>query len=218
MPSSDSTVIKAKNVKLLRGRAISRAVCSDESEGGTEERPPQYKKTAREHEQDKWSQIIETVKKESYEKGFADGTASQKQEVASSVAAMAAAVKEVRTLKKRFYAENEKELLDLVLAVAGKVIHKEVIADRGVVLAVLRDAVKKVADEAGLKVRLNPDDLKFITEMKKDILNENEIFRNAVFEGDETIRRGGVLLETEHLAVHVTPEQQLDKIREAFKI
>jgi flagellar assembly protein FliH len=217
MPSSD-TIIKAKNVKLLREHPDPVSLIAEKTAGKGNAPLSRPGVTGAEQEQGKLRKLISSVKKETYEKGFAEGMEFRKQELLASVAAMAAAVAEIKTLKKQFYAENEKEVLELALAVAQKVIHTEVRTSREVVLAVLRDAVKKVADENGLKVRLNPEDLRFIMEMKQDLLQENVVFKNAVFEGDAGIKRGGVVLGTDHLEVDARLEQQFDKIKEALKI
>ncbi|MCK9362247.1 MAG: flagellar assembly protein FliH [Syntrophales bacterium] len=218
MPSSD-TVIKAKNVKLLKGRPNSAALTSENREDRQSgSRSSQSGLKSLGPEQEKWVKIIDTVKKEAYEKGFAEGEKLRKKELLDAVVAMSAAVKEIGTLKKKFYEENEKDVLQLALAVARKVIHTEVSASSDVVLSVLKDAVKEIANEKGLKVRLNPDDLRVIMELKNDLFQENAAFKNAVFEGDAGIKRGGVALETEHLEVDARLEKQLDKIKESFKI
>lgn len=219
MPSSD-TIIKAKNVRLLRGTPDVSSLISENRVLKEKGRLSQPGVNVPGAEQEKWLKIVNTVKKEAYEKGFADGVELKRKELFNAVAAMSAAVKEIGALKKKFYAENEKEVLQLALAVARKVIHTEVSAGAGsdVVLAVLRDAVKEIANEDGLKVRLNPDDLRFIMEIRNELSKENAAFKNAVFESDPGIKKGGVVLETEHLEVDANLDHQFDKLRESFRI
>lgn len=217
MPSSNA-IIKAENVKLLRPNSTS-APPPDVRNAGSRDGNGSVGNAAspRNDEQLKWSKISSALKKESYEKGFAEGLEFRKKEFLSSIAAITAAITEIRTLKKRHYAEKENEILDLVLAVARKVIHTETTSNRNVALGILREAVKNINDEGGLKIHLHPDDLRFIMEMKSELLKENEIFKNAVFESDAGLERGGVLLETEHLEVDARLDHQFEKIKEAFK-
>lgn len=217
MPSSNA-IIKAENVKLLRSHATSAPLPDGKNTGSGKEAGSEGKETTFQNdEQSKWLQASSALKKESYEKGFTEGLEFRKKEFIAAIAAMNSAVTELQTLKKRHYAENENEILDLVLAVARKVIHTEAAINRNVALEILREAVKNINDEGGLRVHLHPDDLRFIMEMKKELLKENEIFNNAVFESDPGLERGGVLLETEHLEVDARLDHQFEKIKEAFK-
>jgi flagellar assembly protein FliH len=218
MPSSNA-IIKAENVKLLRSYSTSAPLPDVKNTGSSRKTTGSEGKgtTHQNEEQSKWLQISSAFKKESYEKGFAEGLEFRKKEFVAAIAAMTAAVTELRTLKKKHYAEKENEILDLVLAVARKVIHTETTINRNVALEILREAVKNINDEGGLKVHLHPDDLRFVMEMKKELLKENEIFNNAVFESDAGLERGGVLLETEHLEVDARLDHQFEKIKEVFK-
>lgn len=217
MPSSNA-IIKAENVKLMRQNSPSAPPPDVRNNAGRQGGGSVGNEAiSRNDEQSKWLKITSTIKKESYEKGFAEGLEFRKKEFLAVVAAMTAAVTEIRTLKKKHYAEKENEMLDLVLAVARKVIHTETTINKNVALEILRETVKNINDEGVLKVHLHPEDLRFIMEMKNELLKENEIFKNAVFESDAGLERGGVLLETEHLEVDARLDHQFEKIKEAFK-
>jgi flagellar assembly protein FliH len=217
MPSSNA-IIKAKNVKILRENSDAGLTVAGDKGGTVGNVRPKSVMTAHEKDQQKQMKIVEEAKREAFEKGIVEGRNSREREIVSAMTAMSAVIAEIGASKKKFYLENEKEMLELVLAIARKVIHTEVSAGKDVVLAVLREAVKKVADESNLKVLLNPEDLSFITEMKQTLLQENALFKNAAFEGDESIKKGGVLLETAHLEVDARIEQQFEKIRESLKM
>ena len=90
MPSSD-TIIKAKNVKLLRENPDPVSQVSENRVKKGEVPLPHSGMTAHEQEQGKLRKIINTIKKEAYEKGFAEGVEFRKQELLASVAAMSAA-------------------------------------------------------------------------------------------------------------------------------
>jgi flagellar assembly protein FliH len=217
MPSS-STIIKAKNVKLLSNNhesALSAADAKGRSLGDVRTKSAM---TAQEKDEQRWLEVVDEAKKGAYENGILEGRKLREREFVSAITAIYTAIEEIGTFKKKFYLENEEEMLELAIAIARKVIHTEVKESRDVVLAVLREAVKKITDENGLKVRLNPEDLRFIVEMKQELLQESNLFENAVFDGDAGIKKGGVVLETDHLEVDARLEQQLDKIKKSFKM
>ena len=68
-----------------------------------------------------------------------------------------------------------------------------------------------------MKIRLNPDDLRFITEMKPDFLQGISGLKNTIFQEDASIKRGGVILETISGEVDARLEQQLTEIKKTFK-
>ncbi len=218
MPLSDS-VIKARDVRLLRESHDHSVANLDSGRNGRNDDSSRLAAIALlQQEKEHLLKSIDTAKQEAYEKGFQEGLEHKRQDLLSAISAISAAVEEVTTFKQRFYDENEQDVLDLVLAVAEKVIHTELTVNRSIALAILKDSVKKVAEEDGLRIRLNPEDFEFVMEMKKHLAPENNVFKKAVFESDSSVRRGGVLLETEHLEVDARLEQQFEKVKESLKM
>jgi len=119
-------------------------------------------------------------------------------------------IRELKVLKQEFLEGSEKEIIDLVFSIAGSVIHKEVSADREVVLSVLKDAMRNMQDRDGVSIRLNPEDHRYITEAKLDFLDS---YGDISIEKDEKIGQGGAVIETHWGTVDARLDQQLDKIR-----
>jgi len=168
-------------------------------------------------EKRKLEERIAGTKKEAYEKGFSEGMESREKEFLAALNTMAEVTREISEFKKNFYSEVEEQMLGLACSIAEKVIHTEVSTNKNIVLAVLREAVKNVVDQDGMKIRLNPDDLRFITEMKPDFLQGINGVKNTTFEEDASIKRGGVILETISGEVDARLEQQLIEIKKSFK-
>lgn len=120
---------------------------------------------------------------------------------------------ELETAKKRLLERSEREMLDLVLLVVGKVIHKKVDEDRDIIVSVLRDAIKGIREKEGARVRLNPEDYRYITEVNPDFLSACE---DIALERDEEIGRGGAVIETRSGTVDARLDGQLDKVRESL--
>jgi flagellar assembly protein FliH len=75
-----------------------------------------------------------------------------------------------------------------------------------------------VTERDGMKVRLNPQDFHYITEIKEDFLREMDGVKNIVFEEDPGIKAGGVMVETMFGEVDARLEQQFDEIRSGFGV
>jgi flagellar assembly protein FliH len=213
-------IIKAKNVKLTEKPAGTQ-VKYLHSNGGLSESsvPPMGSELfSQTGESGVFSEEIVNVKKEAYEKGFSDGVESRKKEIVQILNAMTEVTREVAELKKKLYMEAEEQILHLVFSIAEKVIHTEVSTNKKIVLEVLREAAKSVVDRESIKVHLNPEDLRFIMEIKPELFKEINWLKNAAFEEDASIKPGGVLLETLSGEVDARLEQQLSEIKGSFKI
>jgi len=163
-------------------------------------------------------QIEERIKiaaKEAHDRGFSKGVTEgidrEKRELALAAEAVAKLIRELKVLKQELLEGSEKEIIDLVFSIAGSVIHKEVSADREVVLSVLKDAMRNMQDRNGVNIRLNPEDHRYITEAKPDFLDS---YGDISIEKDEEIGQGGAVIETHWGTVDARLDQQLDKIRE----
>lgn len=213
-------VIKAKNVKLVEMPILTQGhfISSKEGTKGGDAHPKGLEFSLKERGQGRLRERIADTKKEAYEKGFSEGMESRKKEIAQILNAMAEVTRETAELKKRLCAEAEEQMLHLVFSIAEKVIHTEVSTNKNIVLEVLREAVKNVVDRDGMKIRLNPHDLRFIMEIKPDFLQEINGLKNATFEEDASIKPGGVLLETLSGEVDARLEQQLKEIKTALNV
>lgn len=163
---------------------------------------------------------INRAKQDSYDHGFAEGLnkgiARQKEEARRVIAAMTDLTAELTRLRKGIIEQTEQQIIRLAFSIAEKVIHQAVKQDTTVVASVLREAVRSVTDRDGMKVHLNPQDFRYIIEIKDDFLKEMDGVKNIVFEEDPAIKAGGVMVETIFGEVDARLEQQFNEIKAGF--
>lgn len=219
MKSSSRKVIKSEQVLFIEtpGRKAS----------GSYPRPGDVKDPRRTTEVQATSEV-ERIKKtfakkirqaelEVYEKGLSDGIRQgrdlQKNEALDTLRAMTGIVSEVSELKKEILQNAEREILQLALAVAEKVLHLEVTTNREVIQSVLKEAIKKIVDRENMKIRVHPQDFHYMMEIKSDFLQHFDGIKNIVFEEDESVRRGGAIIETLFGEVDARLDQQYNEIK-----
>ncbi|MBN2397383.1 MAG: flagellar assembly protein FliH [Deltaproteobacteria bacterium] len=122
-------------------------------------------------------------------------------------------IRELETLKEKILESSEREILDLVFLIVEKVIHKEVSVDRDVVISVLREAMRTMRGKEDVRIRMNPEDYRYITETNPDFLGS---YGDIIIERDEEIARGGTVIETQSGAVDARLDRQVGKIRDAL--
>ena len=155
----------------------------------------------------------ENAHREGFLKGKKEGIEIEKRRLSSTLTAFANLIKELSESKKRILKDSEEETLDLAISIAEKVIHQEVSTEKGVILSVLRAAVKNILDEDEIKIRLNPRDHACMMEVKPEILRGFDGIRNMAFEEDEAIEQGGAVIETLSGEVDARLGHQLREIR-----
>ncbi len=122
-------------------------------------------------------------------------------------------IRELETLKEKILESSEEEILELVFLIVGKVIHKEVSVDRDIVISVLREAMRTMRGKEDVRIRMNPEDYRHITETNPDFLGS---YGDITIERDEGIDRGGAVIETQSGAVDARLDRQVEKIRGAL--
>jgi flagellar assembly protein FliH len=162
-----------------------------------------------------------SVEKEAYEKGFAQGEKAGmelgEKRFDSVIKSFNEALEEVRRLKEELYQKTEQEMLELVLAITRRIIKKEVSTDNKVILNLIKSALKYVADQERVKVRLNPSDLEFASQHKGEIMEGMKEMGNVILEGNEGVSRGDAVIESNHGIIDCGIEKHLQKVEEALK-
>jgi len=163
---------------------------------------------------------IRITEQEFYEKGLSDGIRKgrelEKNETLQTLQTMSVIVKEMSALKKSTLENLEGEIVQLSLAVAEKVIHLEVTTNQEVIRGVLKEAIKNIGDRENMKIRVHPQDFQFMIEIKNDFLQSFDGIRNMTFAEDESIQRGGAIIETVCGEVDARLDQQYNEMKAAM--
>jgi flagellar assembly protein FliH len=217
--SSSRGVIKSSNVKIVdKGSSIDRSSSTPPFQTNPLILQAQRSRGMMAGEQKAELEAkIRQECQEAYNRGVTDGVqkgmAQQRAEARRMIDAVTDLMRELTQLRQTIMDKSEREILDLAFAIAAKVIHQEVKRDDAIVASVLREAVKSVTDRDGMKVRLNPQDYRYIALIKEDFLREMDGVKNIVFEEDPAIKRGGVVVETIFGEVDARLEQQFHEIK-----
>ncbi len=158
--------------------------------------------------------------KKAYAKGYAEGKAAGIQEenakITASVNDFQIIISSFERLKSEIYKQSETNAVKIALAVAKKIVLREVSVDKDIILSVVKQALGKIMGQEHIKIKINPDDLKII---KKHGIDNSELPFNkgiAVFEEDPEITCGGCVVETDSGDIDARIESQLLLIEDTF--
>jgi flagellar assembly protein FliH len=163
---------------------------------------------------------IQAAAKEAYDQGFAEGMLRggevEKKRLHSALTAFEKATGDLVQLKQHAFEKLEPDVLDLAISVAEKIIHQEIQTNRNVFMGVLKEAVRNISDREGIKIRLNPKDHEHMLEVNPAILSSFEGVKDPVFEKDDTLSPGDVMIETLFGEIDARLDRQMVEIKSAL--
>ena len=166
------------------------------------------------------SQEISRIEKAAYTKGFAEGEKAGletgNRRVTPVIENFGHALTELENVKKEIYQNAEQKTLHLAIAIARKIVSREVQSNPEVVLEIIRKALDKVVDDEDITIRLNPEDFNFINTSGQKITDGDDGFENIKLQADASIAGGGCLIETRMGNIDARIDRQFKVIEELF--
>jgi len=165
--------------------------------------------------------VTTTIEREAYEKGFEAGARAGmefgKEKIERLIKRLSSIIEVLSDFKDRYYANKEKELVNLIMAVARKVVHAELSINRDVVINVTKAAINHLTTTEAIVIRVNPDDLEYLLQTRPDLLKGMEGANGFRMEGDPGVGKGGCIIQSNHGEVDARIEQGLKVIETAMK-
>ena len=158
---------------------------------------------------------------QAFNDGYAQGQKAGMEMATSKIEPMLNSFKqaaaELEKIRKQLYRNAERQAVDLALAVARKIICHEVNVNRTVVLDVVKEALKRVADHDQILIRVNPGDVETMKDPRCQLSALVDHVDSILVEPDMSIPAGGCVIETQLGNIDARIEEQLKAVEEAFK-
>lgn len=164
------------------------------------------------------SAVLRDAMVRGYSDGKAEGLAAAREECGEYLARLAELVRRARVDRETMVREAKQELAALAVAVAAKVIHREVTADPCIVLSIVEAALEKTGTVESVRVLVHPDDVDLVREKWGDLKGALAFGDNWEVVGSDQVDRGGCLIETRAGTVDARIESQLSRISTAFQV
>jgi len=163
---------------------------------------------------------VSNIEKEAYEKGFSEGQKAGSEVGEKMGEALlkqySASLDALNGLRKELFETSEREVIRLSLEIARKIIKREVAIDEELILALVRVALERVADQALITVRVNPKDHSAIERHRAATAGIGGLSESIRLVEDPLIARGGCVIETESGTIDARIEEQLREIEKGF--
>lgn len=163
----------------------------------------------------------EEIERQAYDRGFRkgeeEGRLAATQKSAPLMAALEATLAELDGVRNRLRQQLEREVVELALHAARKVIHHEMSISEDAIMCLVKGAMAHLDDPGEITIRMNPEDLKRIREAGESISSTMDNLESLHFEEDPAISGGGCYIHTPYGEVDARIEEQLRHIEEAFR-
>ena len=164
-------------------------------------------------------EIKEEAKREGYEagytEGFQKGEQSAKEEFGPFAKTLQELLSEISEFRKKMFSKVEREMVEMILDLAKKIIHYELSIREDGVKEMIRIAVESVLEREKMVIRINPADKIHAESFRPELLQMFEEIKNIIFEVHPGIERGGCIVESNFGTVDARIEKlndQIDKI------
>jgi flagellar biosynthesis/type III secretory pathway protein FliH len=124
------------------------------------------------------------------------------------------AIGEVQRLRSALYTQVEREVVKLAVAVAKKIVHREIQVDHDIVRTLVHVALGRVAEKSTVTLCLNPDDYDYLVEHRAE-LSQSE-GQDISLLADKSIERGGCLIQTNCGDIDARVEEEFHEVEHSF--
>jgi flagellar assembly protein FliH len=151
-----------------------------------------------------------------YQQGFQEGQEVARKELGAQIEAMGArlarTIEELSGMRQRFRHEAEEEVIALSIAIARRILHRELTVSPEALMGLLKAALEKIEAREVHRVRIRPEDLALVQQH----LDQMGLPQRVELIADRALERGAIILESSRGALDASVETQLAEIERGF--
>lgn len=156
------------------------------------------------------------IERDAFAQGFAQGERSGAEAAARSEAVLQRlkqTIGELQALRAEMIHKTERQVVQLAIAMAKRIVHREITLDPELLSAMARVALDRLGDAASATIRLHPDDYAATAGANGDARTESSVVRVVA---DPVVRRGGCLVQSQFGLIDVSADAQIQELATAL--
>jgi flagellar assembly protein FliH len=161
---------------------------------------------------------LASLEREAFAKGYEQGERAGAEAGAKRAEAMlrrlAETIEELADVRRQMVRETERQMVQLALAMARRVVRREVAIDSDLTLTLARVALERLGDSTAVTIRLSPDDFE-ATSGRRDALLAGS---HVTVVPDAAISRGGCLVQSDFGYVDASVDAQFQELARALLV
>jgi flagellar assembly protein FliH len=160
---------------------------------------------------------LATLEREAFAKGYEQGERAGLEAGGKQVDAMlrrlAQTLDQLGDLRRTMIRETERQMVELALAVARRIVRREVALDQHLTLSMARLALERLGERTSATVRLHPDDLAATAAGRSEWSGSH-----VTVVADASVRRGGCRIESDFGSVDASIDAQFREVARALLV
>jgi flagellar assembly protein FliH len=156
------------------------------------------------------------IERTAYEEGFAKGEAAGvdlgKQQMMPFIDRLEEMLGELAGARKKMLMDMEEKIVALSIDIAGRIVHKAVARDDGIVCETVKEALAQSVDRGRITLHVSPSVHGILEELRPELLKIKDV-EEVLVVADAGITPGGCLIETSNGVVDARVETALNEVQ-----
>jgi len=165
----------------------------------------------------KAEEIIAEAHRKAFDEGRDEGFKAGEEEVKRLIERIHEILNSAIDERRKILESTEKQLIDLVLLIARKVVKVISETEKKVVIENVKDALKKVKGETQITIKVNTRDMGLTSKHKKEFIAAVESLKQIRVEEDSRVDPGGCIITTSFGDIDARIQNQLQIIEESIR-
>lgn len=111
----------------------------------------------------------------------------------------------------------ERQVVDLSVAIARKILSREIDENPMAVLPIVQTALNRVRDQEQVSMRVNPEDYEVVLQARQELQSLLKRESKLTIQADANLKNGDCVIETPYGAIDARIDTQLELIKTALK-
>jgi flagellar assembly protein FliH len=155
---------------------------------------------------------LQEARQAGYQEGAAAGKAASAAAVKSLEERVAKTIAELAEIRPRLRRQAEADLLKLALAIARRILHRELAVDPAAMRGLIQAALERLQSQEIYRVRLHPAQEPLV----RSLLESSPLARQVEFQPDPALDRGAAVFETVRGNLDASVDTQLREIEQGL--
>jgi flagellar assembly protein FliH len=149
-------------------------------------------------------------------KGIAEGRAQGQAAVEEELKRIIQLANQIGRARVAALEEHDRDIVDVALAIAQKIIMREVETDRKLIMRQVRQVLGILINKSLVTLKVHPQDLVMLKPLHEALQAEFLDGNHLIIEGHEDVQPGGCLVEQAGLQLDARLQQQLETVATEF--
>lgn len=158
------------------------------------------------------AQRVAAAERQGYDRGYLEGglagEAEARQHAADMLARLTSTIDEISALRTGLLSQTEHDVVRLAVAIAERIVRREIQADPQLLVSVARAAARQLGDKAVATILLQPDDLATVLAQRKAATESGPIRLAA----DLSLSPGGCIVQSAVGQIDASVEAQIREV------